>query len=181
MDPITIGIGLAKFVPEIIGMFGGKKAASISKDIINIATKITGRDGVDALELIDTDIELQREFRKAVLEQKTELEKLYLEDRSNARDLQKAALISDDFIAKRFIYFFAMFVVTLVFGYIAAVTFLDVPAANRGMVDHTTGFLQGTVLASIFGYFFGTTKGSGEKQAQIKTLTAELSKMRKRE
>lgn len=62
------------------------------------------------------------------------------------------------------------------FGYIVAVTFLIIPKDNVRVVDTVTGFLLGTVLATILNYFFGSSKGSSDKTEIIKQQSNEVPK-----
>jgi hypothetical protein len=82
---------------------------------------------------------------------------------ADARDLQKVALRQDDWFAKNFVYFLASFWSIVTAAYIAAITFSEVPAANMRVVDTITGFLLGTLIATIINYFFGSSRGSNEK------------------
>lgn len=88
---------------------------------------------------------------------------------ADARDLQKKALEQDDSISKRFIYIFASFWSLFGAWYIYAITFTVIPEANTRIADMTSGFMLGTVLASMFTYFLGSSMGSAAKN---KLLTA---------
>lgn len=102
-----------------------------------------------------------------------EIEKAYLADLDSARKMQIAALQQDDKFAKRFLYWYAIAWTVASFGYIAGVTFLDIPPANQRVVDTILGFVLGTALASILAFFFGSSKGSKDKDAAMISLLAE--------
>ena len=51
--------------------------------------------------------------------------------------------------------------------YVFAVTFCNVPASNQRTVDTTIGFLLGTIIAGLIGYFYGS---SHKSQAKDDTL-----------
>ena len=49
------------------------------------------------------------------------------------------------------------------FGYLAAITFVAVPKGNADNAKIILGFLLGTAIATILGYYFGgSDNGSGE-------------------
>jgi len=60
-------------------------------------------------------------------------------------------------------------------GYIVAVTFMYVPKENVRIVDTVTGFLLGTVLATILNYFFGSSKSSADKTEIIKQQAENIA------
>jgi hypothetical protein len=82
---------------------------------------------------------------------------------ADARDLQKVALQQDDLFSKRFTYYLATFwsVVTVLYLYL--ITFTNVPEANIRYVDTVVGFLLGTIIATVMNFFFGSSKGSVDK------------------
>lgn len=84
-------------------------------------------------------------------------------DRDSARDMQEAALGQDDLLAKRFIYYYAVFWSLFSALYIACITFVEIPADNKRFADTILGFLLGTAIASMFQYFFGSSAGSKQK------------------
>lgn len=45
-------------------------------------------------------------------------------------------------------------------AYIAAVTFLNVPADNMRIVDTILGFLLGTIIGTVMSYWLGSSLGS---------------------
>lgn len=96
-------------------------------------------------------------------------EKMFLEDKQSARDMQKAALMQNDLFSKRFIYYLASFWTAAGIAYIFFATYADVK--NERVVDTVLGFLLGTILATIINFFFGSSKGSSDKQDIINTLT----------
>lgn len=88
MDPITIAMGLAQFAPSIIKWItGSDKAADAATSVVQVAQQVTGvGSGPEALAALQANAELQQKFRLAVLDQETTFDKMYLEDRQNARD-----------------------------------------------------------------------------------------------
>ena len=76
---------------------------------------------------------------------------------ANARDMQKAALNQDDVFSKRYIYYLATFWSIVSIVYIVCITFIEIPKENIRFADTTLGFLLGTIIATIIGYFFGSS------------------------
>ena len=82
---------------------------------------------------------------------------------SSARDMQKEALKQDDKFSKRFVYVFIAFWSIVAALYIGFVTFGDVPEANLRVVDTLIGFIQGTIVATMFNFLLGSSNGSMKK------------------
>ena len=82
---------------------------------------------------------------------------------SDARAMQVAALNQSDVFSKRFVYFFIGFWSIVSAIYIGFVTFGYVPPENVRVVDTLLGFIQGTIVATMFNYLMGTSAGSARK------------------
>ena len=105
---------------------------------------------------------LQKEIEKQVQDFTVQMEVLNVENTKSAREMQVAALQQDDKFSKRFAYYLAMFWSIVGAGYIIAATWF--PVLNEKMADTVLGFLLGTIVATIINYFFGSSKGSKDKQ-----------------
>ena len=86
---------------------------------------------------------------------------------ANARAMQIAALQQDDVFVKRFPMYFASVWSIFTMVYLGAITFASVPAANVRVVDTVTGFLLGTLIATMINFFFGSSRGSEMKNDLI--------------
>jgi ABC-type nitrate/sulfonate/bicarbonate transport system permease component len=53
-------------------------------------------------------------------------------------------------------------------GYITIITMTDIPEKNIRFADTVLGFLLGTIVSTIIGYFFGSSQSSKDKDAAIK-------------
>lgn len=96
--------------------------------------------------------------------------KLEFENTNNARNMQIEAFKQDDVFSKRFVYYLATF--WSVFGviYIFFITFGNIPSNNVRFADTILGFILGTIIATIINFFFGSSKGSTDKQDVINQL-----------
>ena len=92
--------------------------------------------------------------------QKLELE---LKDRADAREMQEKAMQSDDPLVRRFVYLFAWFWGIVSAIYFFAVTFFEVPKTGEAFANFILGFLTGTAVATIIGFFYGGAS-SGDKK-----------------
>lgn len=52
--------------------------------------------------------------------------------------------------------------------YIIGITFMDIPVNNHRAVDTVLGFVLGTIVSTIIGFYFGSSKGSADKNEMIK-------------
>jgi len=86
---------------------------------------------------------------------------------ADARKMQIAALGQEDVFVKRFPMYFASFWSVFTMIYLAGITFFQIPEANTRVVDTVTGFLLGTLIATMINFFFGSSRGSEMKNDLI--------------
>ncbi len=95
MDPITIAMGLAQFVPQIAKwVTGSDKAEQVAQKAIDIAKSVTGaQTGEAALAEITANPDMVLQYRKAVLDQEVEMRRLgiletkvFVDDTKDVRD-----------------------------------------------------------------------------------------------
>lgn len=128
----------------------------------------------DVAKLRQFEMEHQEELLRIRIEdKKLGLQELqaYMADTANARNMQNNALKSDDPLVRRFIYYYAAFWSACAAAYIGFITFGHIPPDNVRFADTILGFMLGTVIATIIGFFYGSSKGSQDKTA---ALTKEL-------
>jgi len=87
-----------------------------------------------------------------------------LKNTENAREMQKEAMKSDDPWVRRFVYLFAWFWAVSSVLYFFLVTFLEVPKTGEAFANFILGFLTGTAVATIIGFFYGGAVKSEDKK-----------------
>lgn len=176
MDPITIAAATAIVkslgIDKAIGRWiAGDKGAEVAGKVMDAAQVITGaRSSDDILATIQSDGQAAQQLREKVMEIAEAEAKRDHEDRINAREMQQAALGQDDRFSKRFIYYFATAWSLFAMSYLLLITLVDIPADNQRFADTILGFLLGTIIAGIVQFFFGSSKGSQNKDGSITAL-----------
>ena len=169
-------------VASIVSMLADKGLNLISSAIDGGADKaaefIEEKTGIkmDGSELSDEQVAKLRELE---INSKLELERLALENKkednrsnevvvnaqvgeyANSRNLQIEALKQDDKFSKRFIYYFAIFWSVFAVVYLTGITFIEIPKENVRFADTTVGFLLGTIVATLIGFFYGNSIKKG--------------------
>lgn len=163
MDPLTIGLGLAKIVPTIAKWVGGDKAERTTQKVIDIAKQVTGTaTGVDALAAIQLDPQLAMQFEQSVMANETELERLYMQDRADARarDLRLHELGGNNTRADILAYGAGLAFA----GVLTALMFVDFGEkdAMRDVLLVLVGTLA-AIVKDIYGFEFGSSRGSKDK------------------
>lgn len=173
---MSIGvIGLALSLAQSVGLveklgdwFGGGRGADVANAVVDVAREVTGSfDARIAHDAVLKDPQMLIEFEEKVHARMDELERLAFEDRQNARQAQGVALAQEDLFSKRFLYYLAAFWSVFTSGYLIAITFVDIPDASQRYADGIFTFLLGTIVATMFNYFFGSSQGSARKGDQI--------------
>lgn len=148
-----------EFVEKQIGVDIPDEAEKLTPELIaTLKTK--------EMEHEEKLLELSIEKQKIDIEQ----EKIYLEDTQNARNMQIEALRQNDVFSKRFVYYFASVAMIVTAIYIFSITFFVIPQENVRFADTILGFLLGTLVSTIVNFFFGTSKGSKDKDETLALL-----------
>ena len=91
MDPITIAMGLSRFVPKVVGWLGGSRAESVAEKVVNVAMDVTGKGtGAEALETLKGSPELISQYRNAVLAQEVGFQRMAVENASQINETMRA-------------------------------------------------------------------------------------------
>ena len=89
---------------------------------------------------------------------------------------------SDSWLAKNFIYLYALLLTVFAFGFISYAAFGDVDYTKnehaRRVVDTVIGFLLGVTLSAIIQYFFGSSSSSKAKDDKLGLLAEALRAQR---
>lgn len=131
------------------------------------------------LKLKQLELEREKELNEFVLaqkEQELKEQQLAYADTDSARRMQMAALNQSDVFSKRFLYYFAAAWSFAAMLYIGFITFGTIPEQNTRFADTILGFILGTVIATILQFFFGTSKGSRDKDGTLADALKGLTK-----
>ncbi|MCO6501359.1 MAG: hypothetical protein J5I47_13420 [Vicingus serpentipes] len=153
----------ANIIPDVAGVALQAATGDVKGAIDNLKGQLlhqstTGNPQAKAL-LTELDIQMKQielEFSRVELEET----KAYLSDTQNARarEVEYVKMGRTDW----------MQVIVGVLGLIMlgfnlyAIVFLNIPADNKTLFTHFMGIIEGVAL-SIFGYYFGSSKGSKDK------------------
>lgn len=168
MDPITIIMGLAQFAPQLIKWAtGSDKAGEIADKALGVAKAITGTNDLDsAVTALKADPALAIQFQQSILQQETDFEKMYVEDKASARarDISLAASPHGN-VRANWLVAFAILSIT---GCLLAVMFLEFKDEwAKGVIMLVLGLYVGE-LKNIYSFEFGTTRRSREKSDLLK-------------
>ena len=176
MDPITIAMGLAQFVPQLAKWItGSDKAEQVAQKAIDIARSVTGaQTGEDALEAIKANPDMVLQYRTAVLAQEVEMRKLGIEEtKVFVDDTQDAR---DKFSQNDRVFYLGV-VVLVAFASLSAFSLVGCyQLLTKGLngVDAGTVAAVATFVGTVIGYmaanaqqvisfFFGSSQGSKDK------------------
>ncbi|MBQ1784500.1 MAG: hypothetical protein II007_12690 [Gammaproteobacteria bacterium] len=200
MPAPLIATALAAIAPALarrgLDLLSGVFRGALDQGAAAVSQLIEEKTGIDINDVADGKLtdeqwaklrEFEFAYQAKLLEYRQqsdanalEVERLHQADRANARDLQKAALASDDVVARRFIYFYATGITLLTFVFIFYAAFghdysnSDNADATR-IIDTVLGFLLGVSLSAIIQYFFGSSAGSKAKAEQIDAMSKDLA------
>lgn len=172
---------VAELLANGLGLLGNAvmaKGKEVVEDKLGVKLPDTAATEEQIIQL--KQLEFQHEewlVGQSLEEKKLELEetKTYLGDVNSARDMQKAALSTDDIFARRFVYYFATAVLLFSIVYIIAITFCTIPQENVRFADTILGFLLGTLLTTIINFFFGTSRSSQSKDTVISDVVKHIT------
>lgn len=202
MPAPLIAAALAAIAPALarqgLDLLSGIFRGALDQGTQQIADLIEEKTGIDISDAADNkltdeqwgklrEFELQYQDRLLAYRQQAdakdlERQRLANDDRADARDLQKTALSSDSWLAKNFIYLYALLLTVFAFGFISYAAFGDVDYTKnehaRRVVDTVIGFLLGVTLSAIIQYFFGSSSGSKAKDDKLGLLAEALRAQR---
>ncbi len=163
MEPFTVISGALSILKatgldkKLGDMLFGEKGSAVAEKVVNIAQDVTkATDLTTVVKDVQRDKQLAFDVKKALIAQETELYKLALADRADARAMQTAAFKQNDPFVKRFIYYLALFWSVVATAFIFLIVVYPIPEANLRFADVVLGFVLGTIIATIIQFFFGS-------------------------
>lgn len=177
MDWKTVAGDVSKFAPLIGGVIGGPIGAIVGSGAKLLADTLgcdPTPDGISAAIANDPDayvkIKTLEDNEKARLHEWNVAQlNAQVSELASARSMQVAALGQEDVFSKRFLYYFAIAWSLFACFSAGAAFFVHIPIENVRIVDTINGILWGGLISSIFGFFFGSSLGSMQKNGTINT------------
>lgn len=176
MDPLTISAALsiasALGIDKAVGRwFNGDQGEVVAGRVLDVAQAVTGaRDKGGIIAALGADASLAAELKRSMLAIADAESQREFDDRANARAMQVAALGQDDTFSKRFVYYFATAWSLFAMSYLLLITLTAIPESSQRYADTTLGFLLGTIIATMIGYFYGSSRASQGKDQSISAL-----------
>mgnify|MGYP000320109951 FL=1 len=148
---------------------GADKAKEYIEEKTGIKMDVSrGLTDEQVAELKKFEMTNQLELEKLALANKQEdnrateaLATAQISEYANARNMQVENLKQDDKFSKRFVYYFAIFWSAFAVIYLTGITFAEIPKENIRFADTIVGFLLGTIIATMFGFFYGNSIKKG--------------------
>jgi hypothetical protein len=171
---VAIALGLAKYIPEVMRLFGKEDSAEVADRVLGVASAVTGiKDPSKAAEAIKQSPELQIKLKKLTMEDKWMQERIDLDNVKDARNMYAANHAAADQIGKHVIKFNLPLALALFFGNIIALYFFRDHSELLLILGNMTGFLLNSLLKErqdIINFYFGSSLGS-----KIKELKANIT------
>lgn len=173
MDPISIALSLAPFIPSVVRWVAGDAAGTVAKTAVDLATTVAGvADPASAVAAIAADPQLQLQLTQAWAQQElglfqAETERLRVEaaDRADARARGTAS-------ADRLPAALALLITAGFFGLLGALAWIQVPEANENVLNIMVGTLGGSWV-SVVSYYFGSSSSSAAKSKTLHELVGK--------
>ena len=180
MGPVAVALGIAKLtgLDKRIGRWiDGDNGEAVAERVTDIAQSLTGAASLkEAMARLERNVDKAHEMAMLLEANEHELEMLAYTDRVDARSMQEAALESDDKFSKRYIYYFATAWSLFSFVYLLLITFLEIPAPNIRFSDTVLGFLLGTAISGMFGFFFGSSMQT-HRRSEIDSISYSVANL----
>ena len=167
---LPIVLQLAQFAPQLMRFLGvGETSTAVVERVVDVAKTVSwAKTPEEALAAIAASTEMQNKFRQAVLDNETELERLYLGDRASARARDVALAQSG-----RYNWRADILALLSVGGLLLCVWLI---ARDAGMPQRAIDAILiviGVLAAAVrdvFSFEFGSSRGSEQKQVQLAEL-----------
>jgi hypothetical protein len=156
-----------KFKDTKVGGFLAGVAPDLFKTGLSLASGFLPDGGLLATLAgkIKSSTEIDAEQKAEALAHLT----LDVQDRADARAMNTAIATSEHStpLAKNFIYILSIAIFTFSAVLVVMLFIIEIPNANKDVVNFILGVLVGTGLTGVFNYHLGSSKGSKEKLAHI--------------
>tara|TARA_R110000868_G_scaffold210589_1_gene460670 strand:- start:349 stop:837 length:489 start_codon:yes stop_codon:yes gene_type:complete len=159
------------FLDTLKTVFSG---GSLIKEVGDVVDKFvtTGEEKLEATRLLEAAI---HKHELDLKDKAMEAERLFLQDKQNARSMQMEALRQADNFSKRYVYFLASFVVLGAFSFGMGLMFYEIPPENKRMIEMFADIFLFSGALTVLNFFFGSSKGSAEKTSIIANSNKEKS------
>lgn len=164
IDFKNLGAKVADFAPMLGGILGGPGGALAGKAIDAIADAFGLKGEEVTLSKIDELVKDPQSIIKLKEIESTliiSLEQIAQKDRESAR-AREVKIVETTKTKDVNLYILAWVVVGGFFGLVGTLSFITIPQVNVGPVNQLYGVL-GTGFGLVLGYFFGSSKGSSDK------------------
>lgn len=166
MSILALGLSLAKFIPDIMNLFGGdEKDVEKAEKLISVAESVTGLKGQEAVNAIEINPELALLFKKQATEDKYFIELLDEQSRQRASNMysttghEQANKIADQIIT-----FNIYFVVGIALAQILSMALLpEMGETVKVVIGNICGYIIKGLLderLQVCNFFFGSSMGS---------------------
>jgi len=168
MDLIS-AIGLAKFVPDVIGLFSSKRGKGAAKAISvvgGIAEALTGKKGDAAVDAIASSPEMAYKFKVAVMANSHIQSQIELEDRKDARRMYAINPEQIDKVAANILSYNIPVVFLLVIINVLVVYYFKESAPLIAIISNFIGIVMHALLSerqALVSFCLGSSIGSKMK------------------
>lgn len=173
MDPVSIVLALAQVAPSLIKWATGSDTAEkVAQVALDTAKSITGQSNLDdSIDVLKQNPEMHLAFQTAMLNRDSEFEKLYLDDKKDARARDIALAVTPrGNVRANYLVAFAVSTVTMCLTAVMFLEFKDEWA--KGVIMLVLGMYI-SELKNIYSFEFGSTR---VRQQQVDTELADLRK-----
>ncbi len=170
MPLIPIAMALAQFAPSLLKLFGASEpSVGIASKVVSIAQTITGTASPEeALASMKASEEHQAAFALAALNQSGEIQLAFIADVQDARARDITFRTAGQYNVRGDI--LAYLAITGLLGSLGVILFTVIPdGLNRDLIFTVIGALI-MLVKDVYGFEFGTTRQSKDKDSTISTL-----------
>ncbi|WP_148714130.1 hypothetical protein [Chitinolyticbacter meiyuanensis] len=200
-----IGAVLSAIAPQLakrgLDLLSGIFRGAIDQGAEQVTELIKEKTGIDIADVADNKLtddqwlqlkqfELDNQaqliaWRQQIDAHELEMEKLRAADLQDARATGSKRDDNDDPLVRRFTYHYAYLITGLTFVFIVLAILLpflfsanELPRDSAQIINTVVGFLLGVGLSTIIQYFYGSSRGSSNKQKQLDELTQRMAASR---